>query len=82
MPWQQAGRHAKTGTAARLPLCSVDAACHPRFCSPPALLCRSSRVFKALFNGEVVAAKEIDVGSSPEMRESFITVRWGPQGVR
>jgi serine/threonine protein kinase len=30
-------------------------------------------VYKALFNGEVVAAKEIEVGSSAEMRESFVT---------
>ena len=36
---------------------------------------RSARVFKALFNGEVVAAKEIDIGAGAEMQQAFLTVR-------
>ncbi|KAI7845918.1 hypothetical protein COHA_000464 [Chlorella ohadii] len=33
----------------------------------------SARVYKALLNGETVAAKEVDIGQSPALQEAFIT---------
>lgn len=37
--------------------------------SPP----RSCRVYKALLHGDLVAAKEVDIGRSPAMRELFLS---------
>jgi hypothetical protein len=31
-------------------------------------------VYKALYNGDIIAAKELDIGGNPELRESFVTV--------
>ncbi|PSC73546.1 Serine threonine-kinase CTR1 [Micractinium conductrix] len=33
----------------------------------------SAHVYKALFHGELIAAKEIDIGRSPSMQEAFLT---------
>lgn len=41
----------------------------------PPLLPRSSVVYKARFNGEAVAAKEMDIGASLAVQEAFIAVR-------
>lgn len=37
---------------------------------------RSGRVLKAVYRGEAVAAKEVDVGGGAANREAFVTVRW------
>jgi hypothetical protein len=37
----------------------------------------SGRVFKAVLNSEVVAAKEMDIGSSLDSQRVFVTVRNG-----
>ncbi|KAL4855424.1 Mitogen-activated protein kinase kinase kinase 9 [Chlorella vulgaris] len=33
----------------------------------------SSRVYKALYNGEIIAAKELEIWQNPELREAFVT---------
>ena len=53
--------------------CAASHPCPSRL--HPPLPARSARVFKALFNGEVVAAKEIDIGAGAEMQQAFLTVR-------
>jgi hypothetical protein len=47
---------------------------HPHPTPTPALPC-SGRVYKAVWNGEVVAAKEIDLGASVEAQQAFAAVR-------
>lgn len=41
---------------------------------PEAPTCRSACVYKAMFRGEVVAAKEVDLGRSPAVQAAFLTV--------
>jgi hypothetical protein len=38
------------------------------------LYCCSAKVYRVQYNGEVVAAKEIDIGLSGAMQETFLTV--------
>ena len=48
--------------------------------SVPYLAClpaRSGRVFKALLQGETVAAKEMEIGRSAALQEAFLTVGHG-----
>ena len=62
---------AATGTSS-LPACSALCYLLSRRRVPPPAAC-SGRVVKAQFNGEMVAAKELDVGKSQEAQEAFLT---------
>lgn len=41
---------------------------------------RSATVYKVMFRGEVVAAKEVDLGRSPAVQQLFVQVGWDAGG--
>lgn len=61
---------------ARPHTCACPTACTAPV-GPEPILC-SGCVYKAVYHGEVVAAKEIDIGQSRDVQEAFVKV--GGQG--